>query len=99
MQNNVVFYNTINQKGLALKKETSRAVSQTELVLEVFKSHRKPMAYFEVMHHIGMIGIYEGSIKRVLSVLKSKGILRKTDQQVTSVWRKNSYRYELQQTT
>lgn len=97
------FHNTIREDGQVLIDFETQAENQEDLVLEVFKKHRTPMAWFEVG---ALINMNECSLKRALTNLCSdkvnsknelirKKVLVKTSTKVKGIHGKNCYRYAL----
>lgn len=97
------FHNTIHEDGQVLIDFESHAENQESIVLEVFKKHRTPMAWFEVG---ALINMNECSLKRALTnlcsekrnskdeLIRAKALV-KTSVKVKGIHGKNCYRYAL----
>ncbi|MBA3662743.1 MAG: hypothetical protein H0W61_00855 [Bacteroidetes bacterium] len=71
------FHNTILSEGQQLLDFESKAQTQDEQVLTVFKAHNKPLTWCMVAECLPDMN--QVSLKRSLSTLKNKGLLFKTD--------------------
>lgn len=87
------FYNTIEAKGKEYKKLVERAKSGEQLVYELFYSKKIRMAWFEVQGFLQDMN--RESLKRSLSVLKTKGKLIKTPFKVMGPEGVECHQYEL----
>jgi len=87
------YHNTTSVTGQTLIEFETKAKSQDEQVLDVFKSINQPLAWFEVAGFLK--GMNEISLKRSITNLKNKGLLYRTQVLVTSVYGKPSHKYVL----
>jgi len=88
------FYNTISTKGQTLINFSSKAQSQEDLILTVFKMSLRPLAWFEVKNLL-IEDMNDCSIKRSITNLKTKGILAKTSDMIQGTAGKPVHKYKL----
>lgn len=101
---NQPFYNTINAEGQVLLDFEGAAASQEEMVLQVFYSVKRPLAWFEVLAY--MPHIDQCSLKRCLTnltnsrydkeglLIKEKKLV-KTDELIKGLKGKPCHKYKL----
>jgi hypothetical protein len=101
---NQPFYNTTNAEGQALLNFESAAISQEEMVLQVYTMVKRPLAWFEVLAY--MPHIDQCSLKRCLTnltnnrydkegfIVKEKKLV-KTDEMITGLKGKPCHKYKL----
>lgn len=99
------FHNSIHEQGQVLIDFEAAAENQEDLILDVFKATKKPMAWFEVRQHM-WFEMNECSLKRSLTnlcsekrnskdeLIRSQKLL-KTAIKVMGPHGKNCYRYSL----
>ncbi len=87
------FYNTTNLKGQDLFEAIMQANSQEEFVLNMLKKKRRMTASELYKHYPKPAPIT--SIRRALSNLKKKGLVRKTGQTKKGIYGKPEYVYEI----
>jgi predicted transcriptional regulator len=87
------YYKTTELSPQLLMEFTEVAVTQEQIVLEVFRAHRSAMSWSEVSGFLPDMN--ESSLKRSLTNLMDRGILKKTDDVVLSKYGKPCHRYEI----
>lgn len=87
------FFNTIQSNPQTLIQFEAEAQSQESLVAEVYRTVKKPMAWFEVLGFLQDMNPV--SLKRSITNLKTKGVLFKTNEMICGPFGKNVHRYAL----
>lgn len=90
-----MFYNTIDLSGEILKKEWANSLKQEDYITEIFKCNlNKPLSPSQILKvyndkHKNNVPIT--SIRRAMTDLTSKNILRKTSVTVKGLFGKNEF--------
>jgi hypothetical protein len=93
-----VFFNTTKLAGGDLLQERRNSKSQTNLILDFFKSHPdKQLTPFEVADVLNL-GCPITSIRRSLTVLTDRGCLNKCDTMKEGMYGKKNYTWQLKKT-
>jgi predicted transcriptional regulator len=90
-----MYYNTTNETGATLKKSRRYAKTQEFKVYRILSIHGCPMTAPEVHQIIGVDNWPIGSIRRSLTNLMDKGLIRKTDILRMGFWGKPNYCYQI----
>ena len=93
-----VFFNSTKLAGGDLIKERNNSKSQTNLILDFFKSNpSKQLTPFEVSDALNL-GCPITSIRRSLTVLTDRGRLIKCDTMKEGMYGKKNYTWQLKKT-
>jgi hypothetical protein len=88
------FHNTIEETGQTLLQFEAEALTQENLVMEIFRRVNRPLAWGEVR---GLLpgDMHEVSIKRSITNLANRGTLKKTGERVMGPYGKQTHGYAL----
>jgi hypothetical protein len=91
----MTYHNTTNQSGSTLKEYTEKAKSQDEIILELYKKHKRlsPSRVFVLMQGIAPAPIT--SFRRAISNLTKDGKLVKTNETVLGIYKRPEYVWEI----
>jgi hypothetical protein len=90
------YYNTTNQAGAALRRSRKSCGEQETLIAEMFRE-RGRLSPSQAHRLYPDQKTPLTSIRRAISVLTGKGLLQKTDEQVTGVYGKSEYIWKYKQ--
>ena len=88
-----LYHNSTNLNGRELFENIKNAANQEEIVAEIFRKRGK-LSASEVYNIYPVKSVPITSIRRAMSNLKNKGIIRKTEQKKTGIYGKPEYLYE-----
>ena len=88
-----LYFNTTSYTGVQLTERVQKSASQQEQVYDVFKSVKKPMAWWEVAKYLPKMN--EVSLKRSITNLKTCGCIILTNEYNTSPYGHRSKKYTL----
>lgn len=91
------FFNTTRLEGEDLKKAVDKAVSQEEKILNYFKLLKtRELTASEVWRSVFDVDSTPlTSIRRAMTVLMSKGLLKKTDKQIEGMYGALEHKWKL----
>lgn len=88
------YYNTTHETGNDLKEFISKASTQDQRVLDIFKRHKEEYSASQLWHMLTR-DCPLTSIRRSLSNLKNKGAIVKTNNKIIGIYGRNEYKYKL----
>ena len=89
------YHNTTNETGVVLEQFKTKAKTQDDVILNLFKSYQMKMSASEVYHLMGLTTASMTSIRRAITNLKNAGMLIKLDEKRIGLYGRAEHYYRL----